>query len=95
MTAARVMALTAAWVLLASQAAAQGVPYGASPPDRQKAFVAVGKACRNEAARFCADVDGLQLRNVAICLKPYMSNLSLGCRSSVRAATAPAASGGG
>lgn len=58
--------------------------YGALPSDRQKEYVALGKSCKNEAAHYCPGISPLQPRNIAICLKPFSSNLSLQCRASLR-----------
>lgn len=56
-----------------------------APPGRQAAYVNMARACIPEAARFCPDISGTQLRNIAICLRPYRNDLSLRCRSALRA----------
>ena len=80
--------------LLPGAALAQPAPFASSQPGRQKAYAAMGRACGSEVARFCPEISPVQLRNIAICLRPYRNNLSLGCRSALRAtkpgATAPA-----
>lgn len=47
----------------------------------------VSKSCVPEVARFCpASVNNSSAsRGQAICLKPYLSSLSLGCRRAVKA----------
>ena len=47
----------------------------------------VAKACVPEVARYCPALEQSTFasRSQAICLKPYLSNLSLGCRHAVKA----------
>ena len=81
----------AAALLLSFQAVAQQPqPHEFSQPNRHKAYVAMGRACSADISRFCPDISPVQLRNIAVCLKPYRSNLSLGCRSSLKSAIGPA-----
>ena len=76
------------WVgalLLASMAPA--LAYEATPSsDRTKAFAAVSRNCADEARRYCAATStGLpEPHGAAICLRPYMSSLSLQCRAALR-----------
>ena len=57
---------------------------------RWKALRQVAHGCRVETERFCPTLVGEgHARDQALCLKNYKSNLSLGCRTSVTAATAP------
>lgn len=48
-------------------------------------------ACRAETARLCPALANAapSARNQLICLRPYKSSLSLGCRSAVTALTRP------
>lgn len=47
----------------------------------------IAKACVPEVARYCPALEqsSYASRSQAICLKPYLSNLSLGCRHAVKA----------
>jgi hypothetical protein len=47
----------------------------------------VSKACVPEVAKYCPDLEqkSSSSRGQAICLKPYLSSLSLGCRRAVKA----------
>lgn len=56
---------------------------------RATAYAQVGKSCVPETRRLCPTLDPAisQLRNQAICLKPYRNSLSLSCRRAVAAAT--------
>ncbi len=47
----------------------------------------LGKTCAAEIIRFCPSISETPLaaRSQAICLKPYKSSLSLGCRRAVKA----------
>ena len=61
--------------------------YEATPSnDRTKAYAAVGRNCADEARRFCAPTStGLpEPHGAAVCLRPYMSSLSLQCRAALR-----------
>lgn len=48
----------------------------------------VTTACQAEMQRFCPALSGTpSARSQAICLRPYRTSLSLGCRSAVNALT--------
>lgn len=68
-------------------------PAGAQPatdPGRVRAMSRLASACPEDVERFCpyleAEAGG---REQLICLRPYRSSLSLGCRTAVNAALQP------
>lgn len=77
-------------LMLAATLAGFAPPASADPgqpatrSDREHGYAALGKTCRSELDRFCPDVGPGQFHSMAICLKPFSSNLSLGCRAALR-----------
>ena len=66
---------------------APALAFEATPSsDRTKAYATIGRNCAAEAQRFCAQPGGGAPlpHNTAICLRPYMSSLSLQCRAALR-----------
>ena len=48
----------------------------------------VSASCGGDVARFCPELSGTASpQNQLICLRPYKSDLSLGCRGAVKAAS--------
>ncbi len=48
----------------------------------------VSTSCAGDVARFCPELSGTASpQNQLICLRPYKSDLSLGCRGAVKAAS--------
>lgn len=78
--------LAAACAILGQPAYAQSDPAPGAGGLRR-----ITGACRAETARFCPALAGSvpTPRNQLICLRPYKSSLSLGCRSAVAALTRP------
>jgi len=70
-------------------ALAQEEPSAQPRPAGVAALRRVTVACKAETARFCPALADRppSPRNAAICLRPYRSSLSFGCRSAVTALT--------
>jgi len=78
----RAGALTSA-ILVPAATFAQGAP--PAPSGGHGEFAKVREACRNDIARFCADVkpgDG----RIRECLKAHVTNLSDGCKAATKEA---------
>lgn len=59
---------------------------GPPPPPAAAALRRVAKSCKAETERFCPALTGTPSpRSQAICLRPYRTSLSLGCRGAVNA----------
>ena len=75
-------------VPVVSAASAQ-VLEGAPPvPTPASLMRRVSASCSGDVARFCPELSGTASpQNQLICLRPYKSDISLGCRGAVKAAT--------
>lgn len=64
-------------------------PAWAQQTSRTGAYAAIAKSCAPDAQRLCPSLDAItpQPREMAICLRPYKSSLSLPCRQAVKAAS--------
>ena len=82
------MAVAVACSIGAAHAQTQAQTPGARAPGSQARDRSVARACRTEIPRFCPALTEAAVpsgRRAAICLKPYKSSLSFGCRRAVRA----------
>ncbi len=73
--------------VLVGPAVAQDTETPTAPPTSAAALRRVTSSCRAETLRFCPALAQAAPtpRNQAICLRPYKTSLSLGCRSAVNA----------
>ena len=58
----------------------------APAPSPAAALRRVATTCKGEVVRFCPALrDSVSARDMLICLRPYRSDLSLGCRGAINA----------
>ncbi len=63
----------------------EGAPPAPTPESLRRRVMA---SCADDVVRFCPNLSGASSpQNQLICLRPYKSDLSLGCRGAVKAAS--------
>jgi hypothetical protein len=60
---------------------------GTETPSTAAPYRQVWKTCKHDLEKLCSDLtqSPYAARNQAMCLKPYMTTLSLQCRSTIKA----------